>query len=161
MDIFKAAEKMMSMDDATWKRHANPWSVYTRFSCLPLIVLAIWSRVWLGWWCLVPIVLACFWTWFNPRLFNEPKSLDSWASKGVMGERVFLNRKKNPIPQDHLDMANILTVLSAIGVLILAYGLIVLSFWVVMAGLIGTILPKVWFVDRMVWLYEDITRETG
>jgi hypothetical protein len=161
MDIYKSAEKLMRMDDAAWRRHANPWSVYTRFTCLPLIVLAIWSRVWLGWWCLVPLALAILWTFFNPRFFNEPKSLDSWASKGVMGERLFLNRESNPIAKHHVDMANILTVLSVLGVMILAYGLIVLSFWGVVAGMIATILPKVWFVDRMVWIYEDKKREAS
>ncbi len=155
MDLYKSAEKLMGMDDAAWKCHANPWSVYTRFSCLPLIILAIWSRVWLGWWCLLPLALAILWIWLNPRLFSEPKSLDSWASKGVMGERAFLERKNKPISQHNLDMANILTALSVMGVAILIYGLIVLSFWAVVAGLIATILPKVWFVDRMVWLYED------
>jgi hypothetical protein len=27
------------MDDATWFRHANPWSVWTRASVLPLVIL--------------------------------------------------------------------------------------------------------------------------
>lgn len=151
----------MRMDDGTWKRHANPWSVYSRFTCLPLIVLAVWSRVWLGWWCLVPLAFAIIWTWLNPRLFKEPTSLDSWASKGVMGERIFLDRKSNPIAKHHVDIANVLTALSVLGVIILSYGLIVLSFWAVFAGMIATILPKVWFVDRMVWLYEDSLREGG
>ena len=161
MDIYKSAEKLMRMDNAAWRRHANPWSVYTRFTCLPVIVLAIWSRVWLGWWCLVPLALAILWTWLNPRLFDEPKSLDNWASKGVIGERLFLDRKSNPIAKHHVDMANLLTALSVLGVIILAYGLIVLSFWAVVAGMIATILPKVWFVDRMVWIYEDKKREAG
>nr|WP_238997445.1 DUF6653 family protein [Mycolicibacterium sp. CBMA 361] len=36
------------MTDAAWRRHANPWSVWTRFAAIPLMMLAIWSRVW-GW----------------------------------------------------------------------------------------------------------------
>lgn len=31
-DIFAASEKIMRMDDATWVRHANPWSVYSRMT---------------------------------------------------------------------------------------------------------------------------------
>jgi hypothetical protein len=27
-----------------WMRHANPWSVWTRFAVLPLLILAVWSR---------------------------------------------------------------------------------------------------------------------
>ena len=155
MDILKLAEKVMSMDDATWARHANPWSVYTRFTCLPLIVLAIWSRVWLGWWCLVPLALAIFWTWFNPRAFGKPASLDNWASKGVMGERIYLARKENPVAAHHKQMATALAWISGGGLIILIYGLVILDFWAVISGLLATVLPKVWFVDRMVWIYED------
>jgi len=60
IDIFKVSEKLMGMDDAAWKRHANPWSVYTRFTCLPFIVLALWSRVWLGWWCSLSVPFHLF-----------------------------------------------------------------------------------------------------
>lgn len=40
------------MTDESWRRHANPWSVWTRFAAIPAVVLAIWSRTWIGWWCL-------------------------------------------------------------------------------------------------------------
>ena len=39
----------------TWMRHANPRSVWTRFTCVSLVVIAVWSRVWIGWYCLIPI----------------------------------------------------------------------------------------------------------
>ncbi len=156
MDIFKAAERLMSMDDNAWERHANPASVMTRYTCLPLIVLAIWSRSWIGWWCLLPLLLAIIWTWLNPRLFNPPTSTDSWAYRGVMGERLFLARKSRPVPDHHHTMAWRLTGLSMLGVLILAWGLLLLDFWAVMCGLAVTILPKVWFVDRMVWMHDEM-----
>lgn len=56
-----------AMDDATWRRHANPWSVWTRFAAFPLLVLAIWSRVWLGWWAFVPVGVMMILLWYNPR----------------------------------------------------------------------------------------------
>ena len=161
MDIFKLAEKSMSMDEATWAKHANPHSVFTRFSCLPLIVLAIWSRSWLGWWCLVPLAMAILWTWLNPRFFKAPASTDNWASKGVLGERLFLNRAVEPIPSHHQTMAYILTGMSVVGVVFLAWGLAVLDPVVTLAGLLLTVIPKVWFVDRMVWLFEDIGRRSN
>ncbi len=38
MDVTKLAEKSMAMSEEVWARHANPWSVYTRFSiCSALI----------------------------------------------------------------------------------------------------------------------------
>ena len=78
-----------------------------------------------------------------------------------MGERLFLDRKNQPIAPHHITMSYILTWASAIGAIILIYGLAILSFWAVMCGLIATILPKVWFVDRMVWIYEDVNGKAG
>lgn len=161
MDIFRLSERLMSMDDDVWARHANPWSVYSRLTCLPLIVLALWSRSWIGWWSLLPLALALFWTWYNPRAFPPSTRVDSWASKGTFGERLFLNRKRVPVPRHHDTMAKILTALAAFGSLILLYGLIVLDVWPTVFGLCLTIVAKVWFVDRMVWLYEDIFLREG
>ena len=159
MDIFRLSERLMSMDDEVWARHANPWSVYSRFSCLPLIVLAVWSRTWFGWWCLLPLAIALFWTWYNPRAFPPSTRTDGWAFKGTSGERLFLARKQRSIPRHHEVAARILTMASALGALILLYGLIVLAPWPTLLGLVITIGAKVWFVDRMVWLYEDVQRE--
>jgi hypothetical protein len=58
------------MSEEAWQRHANPWSVWTRNTVLPALVLAIWSRAWLGWWSLVPIALAVLWMWMNPVSFH-------------------------------------------------------------------------------------------
>ena len=160
MDIFSLSERLMAMDDETWARHANPWSVFSRFTCLPLIALAIWSRVWLGWWSMIPLALALFWTWYNPRAFPPSARSESWAFKGTGGERLFLKRKRTPLPRHHERMAGILTALSAAGVLLLLYGLAVLNAWASVCGLSIAMLAKVWFVDRMVWLYEDIEKET-
>ena len=156
MDLFRLAESGMKMDDATWMRHANPLSVWTRFSCLPLIVLAIWSRAWIGWWCLVPLALALFWTWINPRAFPPPAFTDNWASKGTFGERVFLNREAIPVPPHHKRWAVVLAGLSVTGLPFLVWGLWQLSVSWTLLGLVLIVLPKVWFVDRMVWLYEDM-----
>ena len=154
-DIFNAAERGMGMSSDVWERHANPWSVWTRFTCLPLLVLAIWSRVWLGWWSLAPIALACLWIWLNPRVFPPPKSTDNWASKGVMGERVFLNRGNVPVPDHHRRWAIALGALSTTGLPPLVWGLWSLDATMTLLGLVLLVLPKVWFVDRMVWLFED------
>lgn len=154
MDLFELAERGMGMDDDTWMRHANPWSVWTRFTCLPLIVLAIWSRVWLGSWALVPLLLAVAWTWANPRVFPPPGQTDNWASKATFGERVFLNRKTVPIPDHHVRWALGLGWLSGLGLVPLVWGLWALDPALTVLGIALVVLPKVWFCDRMVWLYE-------
>jgi len=153
--MFRFSERLMGMDEEAWARHANPWSVYTRFTCLPLIALSVWSRDWIGWWCLGPLALALIWTWANPRLFKRPAATDSWAAQGVMGERLFLNRSTVPVPLHHVRMAYWLTGVSALGMVMLIYGLAVLDPGTTIGGLMVTVGGKAWFVDRMVWLYRD------
>ena len=155
IDIFRLAEQSMTMSDETWGRHANPWSVWTRMTCLPLIAFAIWSRVWLGPLAIPLLGIACFWTWCNPRAFPAPRRTDNWASYGTFGERVFLERRKIDIPRHHLVAANVLVMLSLTGLPPLIYGLWALDFWAVVAGHALMIVPKVWFVDRMVWIFHD------
>lgn len=158
MDIFKGAERLMSMDDAIWLRHANPWSVWTRMlTALPLLVLAIWSRVWLGAWALVPVMLALLWIWINPRAFPPPQRLDSWASRGVLGERIFLSHR-GEIAAHHRRIAGVLSALSLPGAVIMIWGLYALWWEGAVFGMILTALPKIWFVDRMVWIYDDWVR---
>ena len=146
----------MSMDDATWARHASPWSVWTRFSVLPLMVLAIWSRVWIGWWALIPVILVVIWTWVNPRLFPPPPHTNSWAARGTFGERVWLNRKAVPVPAHHVPWAYSLSALAGLGLLPMVWGLWQLDAGWIFGGLVLTMGAKTWFVDRMVWLYEEM-----
>jgi len=144
------------MDEAIWRRHANPWSVWSRFTTLPLLVLAAWSRVWLGWWALAPVAAALLWTWLNPRIFPPPASLDSWAARGVMGERCWLNRDVSPVPAHHRVAPHVLAAVSAAGLAVTVWGVVALDPWPSVAGVTVSIMGKLWFVDRMAWLYLDM-----
>ena len=148
--------QLFQMDEATWTRHANPWSVWTRNTVLPLLILAIWSRVWLGWWSLLWVTVALLWNWVNPRLFRKPETTDNWASKAVFGERVWMNRDQIPVPARHHIMPNILTTVAVIGTGFVAWGVIELDIWITLFGAALTYAGKLWFLDRMVWLYEDM-----
>jgi len=154
--VLRWAEKLMSMDDETWARHSNPWSVYTRFTTLPLISFAFWSREWLGLYSGVLVALSFLWVWVNPRLFAVPKRTDSWASRGTFGERIYLNRSNETIPDHHLNASRILQWLSVMGLPFLMYGLYTLDIWVLILGNFWVMVSKAWFVDRMVWLYMDM-----
>ena len=152
----RATLRAFRMSDEVWARHANPWSVWTRFTVLPLIVLALWSRVWIGWPLALVLTLLCLvWAWLNPRIFPPPRSLDNWASKAVMGERIWLARDETPIPARHARAAVILATLAALGIPFLLWGVLAFDPWPVMFGLAVVYFAKLWFIDRMVWLYED------
>lgn len=154
MDYGRLAERLMMMDETAWERHANPLSLWTRVPILPLLSLSIYARVWIGWWVLLPLALLMIWTVLNPRAFPRPTRKDTWAYRGVAGERVWLARKTAPIPAEFARMAHILTAISAVGVAILVYGLVMLEPWPTIAGTLLAFLGKLWFVDRMVWLYD-------
>jgi hypothetical protein len=82
--------KSVGTTDEAWQRHANPWSVYTRFAAIPAGILAIWSRTWFGWWALVRVGLDIVWLWLNPHIFPAVKEPRSWAARDIYGEKLWL-----------------------------------------------------------------------
>ena len=159
MNFEQKIASLFRMTDEVWARHANPWSVWTRYLALPVLILSIWSRAWIGPWSLLPILLSIVWIWINPRVFAIPSSTKTWASKAVLGERVWLNRKKIPIPKHHQPIINILNTISAIGSLLCIWGLIKQSGWGTIFGMVMVVLGKSWFLDRMVWLYDEMKND--
>ena len=152
--------KIFLMSDETWKRHANPLSVWTRFTALPVLIGAIWSRTWVGPWAWGLTVLATLWIWVNPRIFRKPASTDNWASKAVLGERVWINRNQVPVPEHHRLAPNLLSGFSGLGLPLLVWGLFQLHVWPTAMGTVLIYAGKIWFLDRMVWLYEDMKDAT-
>ncbi len=144
----------MQMSDTVWRRHANPWSVWTRFTCMPLIVLAIWSWGWIGWAAILPIAVTVLWTYLNPRAFPEPAHFDSWASFGVMGERIHIYRP-GEVAAHHALPLKWLTWGPLVGIIPLIYGLVIRDPWLTILGTVLTMLLKMWFVDRMVWIAQE------
>jgi len=156
MTVERKISKLFNLTDDNWMKHANPWSVWTRYSVLPIIVLAFWSRIWLGWWHLIPAIISLAWMFFNPVFFKKPKSTKNWASKSVLGERVYLNRHKIDIPKHHKLPPNILNAISSVGMILAIYGIVMLYVWPAILGIALAYLGKSWYLDRMVWLYEDM-----
>ena len=152
----KAIERLFAMDDAVWARHASGWSVWTRVATLPLLLLAIWSHAWIGWWSAVPVAVALLWTWLNPRIFPKPRSTDNWAAKATFGERVWLNRQAVPIPERHRTLPHLLGAAAGLGAVLALVGAILTEIWPTVLGALLCYAGKLWFCDRMVWLYEDM-----
>ena len=149
--------KAFGLEGDAWERHAHPWSVYTRIPIPALLAAAIWTRTWIGRRSLVPVAAVCVWTAINPRVFPRPRTFDRWASKAVLGERVWANRDKVPVPERHRVAPHLLTGLNALGVPFIARGLVVLDPWLVLFGLAVYMAGKNWFMDRMALLYDDVT----
>ena len=144
------------MKESVWLRHANPWSVWTRvITGLPVSLGAIWSFRLVGWWGLAWLTGAIVWLWLNPRIFPVPKNTNNWASKVTFGERIWLNRRAEPIPKHHSRWAMSLSVGAGIGFIVAVFGAAYHDILMTLVGGIGSWFSKMWFCDRMVWLYSD------
>jgi hypothetical protein len=150
--------KAFGLEGDGWMKHANPASVWTRFSALSLFALAIWSRDWIGVWCLIPVALAVVWLFVNPLFFKAPKSTRNWASRSVLGERIWVDRDKIELPEQFRSRASSLVAnaYSTIGLGFLAYGLIDLDVLATVAGLLITHGGKAWYLDRISLLFAEM-----
>jgi hypothetical protein len=140
-----------------WMRHANPWSVWTRFAVLPLLALTAWSRVWIGWWAVLAAAVVVVFLLLNPLLFPPPRSTRSWASKAVFGERVWGERSTRTLPEQFRTSR--VPALTAVGQLValavLVVGLVRLDLLLTVSGLLLCQCAKAWYLDRAVLLFED------
>lgn len=95
----------------------------------------------------------------NPRIFDKPSHYNSWGSKAVLGERIYIQRKKKNMLGEHKIPIMILTVMQTIGGGLLFYGLWTLNVYVVVYSTTVIYMSKMWFLDRMVWLHADSQRD--
>jgi hypothetical protein len=146
--------KSFGMTDEVWRRHAHPWSVYTRFAAIPAMILAIWSRVWIGWQALIPVGAIVIWLWLNPRVFPAVAQPRNWASKGIYGERLWLNDPSS-VPSACRTVLRWLVVPSVCGFLLLAWGLAKLQPWPTLFGATLVTLAQLWRIDRLGLFYEQ------
>ena len=146
---------VLVMTDDAWKRHANPWSVWTRFAAIPTIILAIWSRVWLGWWCLAPIAVVLVWLWLNVRVFAAVETPTSWAAKGIYGEKLWLTQRER-IPAGYRGVLRLLIGVAALSFAVLTYGLIALEVWPTVFGATMIVLGQLWRIDRFGLLFDEL-----
>ena len=92
---------------------------------------------------------------------SRPESFDHWASKAVFGERVWLNRDVVPVPVHHRTVPNILSAVSGIGMLFVFWGVFAFDLWPTVFGMALVYCGKLWFLDRMAWLWEDMKDVPG
>ncbi|MEV4315890.1 DUF6653 family protein [Actinocrispum sp. NPDC049592] len=141
------------MKDETWQRHANPWSVWTRFAAIPPLLLSIWSRTWIGWWCLVPLALVIGWLWINPRAFRPVTEPKRWAERGIYGERLWV--RSRDLPPEHRNVIRFLFGVVLIGAALMVWGLVVLAVWPTVFGTTLIVITQLWRIDRYAQLYDS------
>jgi hypothetical protein len=149
--------RLFGLSGESWMRHANPVSVWTRFTVLPLLVLAVWSRDWIGLWFLIPLALSVVWLFVNPMLFSPPASTRNWASEGVLGERIWSERERSELPEQFdSPVPAVAQLVQVVGLVPLVYGLIELDAIAALTGVVIVQAAKLWYIDRMVLLFDEL-----
>ncbi|MCZ4280706.1 hypothetical protein O4H49_07945 [Kiloniella laminariae] len=151
-----------SMNRTTWEHHSHPLSVWSRVLTGWLIFPAIWSHSSWGWTLAGIFILTfAFWMYLNPRVFPKPRQTGSWASQVTFGERVWLKEVPFDGLEEILEMhrmpARLLAILAGIGFIGGAITAAFNLFWPTMFFALAMIVGKLWFCDRMVWLFNDAT----
>ncbi|NUR87325.1 MAG: hypothetical protein HOY71_24850 [Nonomuraea sp.] len=157
MKILDKYASAAGMTDEAWKRHANPWSVWTRFAAIPLMIVAIWSRDWIGWWCLVPVALVIAWLAYNPHAFRAIERPDSWTARGIYGEKLWM-QDRSRVTGDHRNVQRLLVGVGIAGFALLIWGLIALQVWPTVFGATLVVLGQLWRIDRLGQLYTASRR---
>ena len=81
------------------------------------------------------------------------------ASKSVFGERIWTDRRNTQIPEQFTSrVPNLANAYSCIGLAMLVYGMVALDVWMTIAGIVIVHGGKLWYLDRMVLLFEDMKR---
>jgi hypothetical protein len=157
MSLAQKVAGAFGLKGENWMRHANPASVWTRFGVLPLLVGSIWSRRWIGRRCVIPTALSTAWLFANPLFFRPPRSTRNWASKGVLGERIWAEGSRSELPDQFRSVVpTVASVYQAIGFVPLVYGLVVLKATPTVTGVLLVQGGKLWYIDRMVLLFEEM-----
>lgn len=148
------------MNEEAWRRHANPWSVVTRFLAIPAFILAVWSRVWIGEWALGPVALVALWLWLNPRVFSPVSGDSSWAAKGIYGERLWLEHRSQ-VPRIERQILGLLIGIGLVGFGCIGWGLLELEIWPTILGTVLVVMAQLWRIDRMGMLFDRVGYQPG
>ena len=157
MTIERRIANLAGLNNEAWDKHSSGLSVWTRFSGPVLLITALWSRLWLGWWALLALGLVIVWIALNPHIFPRAKDRSGYTVRGAWGERIWMHRDVLEVPAKHKGLPHFLSVVNSLGFAAALYGAVLYDPWTAALGLSTHYLGKAWFIDRMVWLTDDMS----
>ncbi len=149
-------DALSELADKAWLRHANPWSVYTRFAAIPAGIVAIWSRAWIGEWSALPIAAVVLWLILNPIAFSPVHTPTHWISKGIYGERMWLRGAVKTRRQRYVLSG--LALAGALGLLVVAWGLATFSVVACGVGATVTVIAQLVRIAKFAAFYDETIR---
>lgn len=127
---------LQSIKAYLWKRHANPWSVWTRLLSAPLSYAPFWNRSW------KQGIAVAGWFAVNPFLFPEPKNKKNWSAQAIRGEQQWARERP-------LDISFAIQTTGAAAFLGGFYFAYQRKLWPTVASAVAVIASNAWFLDRM------------
>jgi hypothetical protein len=119
------------------------------------MILAVWSRVGLGWWALVPVALVVVWLIINPVAFRPVDEPTAWVSKAVYGEQIWLTQREQ-VPVVYRTIMRWLVAVGLAGLGFVGWGLWALDVWPIVYGATLVVFSQLWQLDRMRLLYDEL-----
>jgi hypothetical protein len=140
---------MAVMKEQTWERHSNPWSGWSRMVGYWALLGAIFlHNVWF-------IGIVIVFLIINPKLFPPPKHQKAWMSKSVLGEQIYT--KTGMLKKDLPTFLNFLNLPFFVGSVYFSY---TQNLWLAILTCILSTTYKLWFLDRMVSIYDQRPENT-
>jgi hypothetical protein len=81
-------EGWRNLKRTVFARHSNPWSAWTRWASVPLLLVPAWRRSWRD------AALVGIWMALNPVVFREPAHERAWATRSVLGEEQWIAERR-------------------------------------------------------------------
>jgi hypothetical protein len=72
---------------AVFARHCNPWSAWTRWASVPLMLVPVWRRSWRD------AAVVGVWMAVNPVVFGKPAHERAWSTRAVLGEERWIEER--------------------------------------------------------------------
>ena len=139
---------MKVLSERVWRRHSSPWSVWTRVLSYPLVYLPFWNRSW------KQGAAVAVWLAVNPVIFPEPKDDSSWATRGVLGEKLWMAER----PRDVISLLNIASGIVGVVGIVAAYRR---RLWPMVLCAIAGFLLVLWGIDRYAVYYDQYQGARG
>lgn len=102
MNAESTSSKGIILPDWVWRRHANPWSGWTRAATTPVLVYALYHRKWRL------LATLAVWLVVNPAAFPAPETTDAWMTRGVLAERAWLDEGNGTVGLSWPNVLNLL-----------------------------------------------------